>query len=406
MFRSEVIEKQRYRLTGSVQIAVPISWSLLITTMFTLLASLIVFLLLGSYSRVETVSGVIEPETGVAEIFPSRPGTLTRLFVRENDYVMKDTPLVAVQAGEAASGPSIADQVASSLKLQGISLDAQRFAAQDTVSSQLEQLSSQRTGLVAEIDALESQAGLQRSLVKSASEELERLRPLQVRGFINARDYRSREDSLLSRQQQLSQLVQSIGSRKAALQEARSKQSEIVAQAKGQIGSIAIAQAQLVQQAAVSAGTQTYAINAPVTGRITAISARPGQFVQPSAILMSIVPQGSVLQASLKVPTSAIGFIKVGQKVRVSIDAFPYQQFGVILGHVQTVASSPVVAPSELGAPSRSYPVKVVLDRPEVLAFGRRERLLPGMTLSARIVTRKQSLVEWLLNPILAVQNR
>jgi membrane fusion protein len=40
------------------------------------------------------------------------------------------------------------------------------------------------------------------------------------------------------------------------------------------------------------------------------------------------------------------------------------------------------------------------------MAFRRKQSLLAGMTLSARIVTRKQTLLEWLFEPIYAVNRR
>jgi membrane fusion protein len=58
------------------------------------------------------------------------------------------------------------------------------------------------------------------------------------------------------------------------------------------------------------------------------------------------------------------------------------------------------------GAVVSAYPVVVEIDNPEVIAFGRREKLVPGMTLTARIVTEKQSLIEWLFEPLFAVRRR
>jgi membrane fusion protein len=48
----------------------------------------------------------------------------------------------------------------------------------------------------------------------------------------------------------------------------------------------------------------------------------------------------------------------------------------------------------------------VKLDTEAVTAFGRSEPLVSGMTLSARIVTEKQSLLEWLFEPLYAVRRR
>lgn len=41
-----------------------------------------------------------------------------------------------------------------------------------------------------------------------------------------------------------------------------------------------------------------------------------------------------------------------------------------------------------------------------VRAFGASRPVLPGMTLSARIVTERRSLLEWLFEPVFAVSNR
>jgi membrane fusion protein len=52
------------------------------------------------------------------------------------------------------------------------------------------------------------------------------------------------------------------------------------------------------------------------------------------------------------------------------------------------------------------YLVAVAMDRDHIIAFGQRQPLVPGMTLSARIVTEKQTLIQWLFEPLLAVQRR
>ena len=121
---------------------------------------------------------------------------------------------------------------------------------------------------------------------------------------------------------------------------------------------------------------------------------------------MTIVPAGAKLRAELAVPSAAIGFVKQGQQVRLAIDAFPYQRFGTVTGKVQTVSASAVNAQGPNGTMIAVYPVTVVIDRPSIAAYGRTEPLVSGMTLTARIVTEKQSLLEWLFEPLFAVQRR
>lgn len=122
--------------------------------------------------------------------------------------------------------------------------------------------------------------------------------------------------------------------------------------------------------------------------------------------MMTIVPAASVLRAELKVPSSAISFLKPRQTVTLAIDAFPYQRFGTVKGRVLTVSTSPISSRESDGSAISVYPISVALDRSTVSAFDRNEPLLVGMTLTARIVTEKQSLIEWLFEPLLAVQRR
>ena len=121
---------------------------------------------------------------------------------------------------------------------------------------------------------------------------------------------------------------------------------------------------------------------------------------------MTIVPANSKLRAELAVPTSAVGFLRPGQDVRLAVDAIPYQRFGTVKGRIITVAGSPVSRQGPQGSVLAVYPVTVALTQTSVLAFGRQQVLVSGMTLSARIVTEKQSLLEWLFEPLFAVRKR
>ena len=121
---------------------------------------------------------------------------------------------------------------------------------------------------------------------------------------------------------------------------------------------------------------------------------------------MTIVPAGAKLRAELAVPSAAIGFVKQGQQVRLAIDAFPYQRFGTVAGKVQTVAASAVNAQGPSGSTIAVYPVTVMLDTASITAYGRNESLVSGMSLTARIITEKQSLLQWLFEPLFAVRRR
>lgn len=407
LFRSEVFQQKKDRLSGSVSIAVPLSWQAIGYLIFGGLIVAITFLSLATYSRVETVTGAIVPDKGVAAIIPTRPGTITEVLVEDGEQVAKGATLVAIRAEEdSASGISAAALTEQAIAQQDASLIAQMSAAERSAAAQQSQILSQASGLRAEIDQLDSQIVLQQSLVNSARLDLEKARSVAERGFISRADLQAREDNLLARQQQLSQLQQSLSARRATLSQLSSSAASISAQAQSEAANIAAARAQVAQQAAGNAGARSYALTAPFAGTVTALTMRSGQRVGLQSQIMAVIPQNARLRAELLVPSQAIGFVKRGQEVRLAIDAFPYQRFGTVTGTVMTVASSAVSQTLPNGAVVSAYPVVVDINNPEVVAFGRREQLVPGMSLTARIITEKQSLIEWLFEPLFAVRRR
>lgn len=407
MFRTEAINHRADRLSGDVAIAVPVAWQWIGFVIFGGIIAAVIFLSLAGYARVETATGAIVPDAGVSAVMPMRSGVISSLAVRDGQDVKAGMALASIRAEEdSASGLSTGAQIEAAIAQKDVSLSLQSSATMAASQAQVSQLAEQRAGLAAEIGQLESQINLQRALVESARRDLERVRIIAERGFVSGRDLQNREELLLSRQQGLAQLGQMLAARRASLAEAVRSAVQVAAQARVQSASLAATRAEVAQQAANASGSRSYVLRAPVAGRVTALTARVGQPVNAQSPLMSIVPTGSVLRAELAVQTAAIGFVKPGQEVRLAIDAFPYQRFGTVPGKVITVASSAVPRQTADGTTIAVYPVTVSLSRTNVAAFGRTEALIPGMTLSARIVTEKQSLLEWLFEPLYAVRQR
>jgi membrane fusion protein len=118
---------------------------------------------------------------------------------------------------------------------------------------------------------------------------------------------------------------------------------------------------------------------------------------------MQIVPGDSPLQAELFISARAIGFVEVGQDVRLLFDSFPYQRFGTYHGRITKVSqtvllASDVASPIELKEPA--YTATVALDRPDVTANGKKIPLQPDMSLKADIILEKRTLVDWIFTPL------
>lgn len=407
MFRPEALASRSSGLMGNVSIVVPVAWQIITCVLFGSLAAALIFLSVATYSRVEIATGTVVPAAGVVPIVPTRGGVITGIAVSEGQRVPSNAVLASVRAEEdSGDGISAAARVEAALRQEGASLSVQAGEIGTAARSQLNQLAAQRDGLAAEIAQLEAQMTLQRGLIGSSERELARVRAVAERGFISGRDMTVREEQLLSRRQALAQLSQSLAARRGALAAAERNAVQIVAEARGRSANLEATRAELSRRTAEAAGARTYVLRAPVSGRVAALTGRLGQPVNPQTNLMSIIPERSALQAQLSVTTSAIGFVRKGQGVRLAIDAFPYQRFGTVTGRVVAVAATPISEPGPNNTTRPVYPVTVALDRTAVSAYGRQEPLVSGMTLNARIVTEKQSLLHWLFEPLFAVANR
>ncbi|MEA1083691.1 HlyD family efflux transporter periplasmic adaptor subunit [Sphingomonas sp. CD22] len=375
--------------------------------MLAMLATSIAFLFAGSYARVETVVGQIEPDLGAAQIVPSRAGIVTAIPAKEGEHVRAASPLVSVRVEEigraGGTGPT---QVLTALGEQDAQLAAQQRSTLAGAGATRQRLAAQITGLRAETAALDQQIVSQRRLVEVAQGDYDRSQVIASKGFLSRRDLQTREEALVGRQQQLASLAQTRADKQASLIEASRAIEEAGRTAQAAAAGIAGDRASVAQRRFDVEASRGYTLTSPIAGVVTAVTARIGQPAQPAAPLMTIVPAGARLEAQLYVPTEAAGFLTVGQEVRLQVDAFPYTRFGSVRAAVSRISSAAVNRASANGRSEPVYLVIASIDEPRIYAFGRFHRLQPDMTLTARIVTEKRTLAEWLFEPILAVRRR
>jgi membrane fusion protein len=150
-------------------------------------------------------------------------------------------------------------------------------------------------------------------------------------------------------------------------------------------------------------------INAPISGKVTALRAIVGASVGTQLPLLTMLPAGGKLEAHLFVPTRAIGFAEIGQEVRLLYDAFDYRHFGVHVGTISQISSS-VFSPAEVQAGLQltepTYRVTVKIARQQVAANGQQFTLQAGMSLRADIVLEKRTLINWLMDPLIRLRGR
>ena len=407
LFRPEAHASRLDRLEGDLSLAPPTSWQGVGYLFLAVIVTVAVFLSAGSYAQVVTTIGVISPDKGLSAALPARPGVVRQVMVTEGQAVRRGQPLALIESDQfLESGKSVADQSKSTSLEERASIARQIERVRLAAAAEGRRFQAQAQGLRAEIASLEQQIRIQQTLIASASDDLVRYTEGAAKGFISRRDLDARRDALLVRQQNLQQLQQLHAAKHSALQESAQSVSQATALGGSQVEALSASQAGLAQKLVGIESSRNYLLLSPVDGIATSVTARIGQPAMTNVPLLSVVPRAARLQAELAVPASAIGFVEVGQEVRLSVDAFPYQQFGTVSAKIVSVAAAPL--PRAEGGPPAAPAFLVIasLARPDVSAFGKPRPLLSGMTVSARITTRRQSLLEWLFQPIFAIGSR
>lgn len=138
-------------------------------------------------------------------------------------------------------------------------------------------------------------------------------------------------------------------------------------------------------------------IKAPVSGTATGLRIHGiGEVVKPGEILLQIIPDKSDMVISARIPNRDIGFVKVGQDTKIKLDAFPFQDFGVLHGKVRDIERYPEID----GKRGFTYKVWVEPKQLYVEARGQKVPLKDGLTCECEIVVRRVSVLWALLRPI------
>lgn len=141
-------------------------------------------------------------------------------------------------------------------------------------------------------------------------------------------------------------------------------------------------------------------LKAPFEGKIYNVKVTRGP-VQQGEELLSILPKDQELVLEVDVLNRDIGFIRPGQRVKVKLATFPFQEFGIVDGEVVRVSPDAVVRKDETGRDlGPVFPTKVRLSKHAINVRGKAVELTPGMVATGEIVTRQKTILQYLIEPI------
>ncbi len=183
------------------------------------------------------------------------------------------------------------------------------------------------------------------------------------------------------------------------------KSQEQIKNIQSQITSLQSEIAQIISQIlSLNWQLQQRVLRSPVDGVVFALpTKKPGVVVQPGQMMAQVAPKRSALILRAQIASQQSGFVRVGMPVKIKFDAYPFQDYGVVQGHITWISPDSKVTDNSAGK-VETFELEIALDHPYIQAGNKRIELTPGQTATAEVIVRQRRIIDFLLDPFRKLQ--
>lgn len=277
--------------------------------------------------------------------------------------------------------------------------NAERWSSQRKVFE--EQILQKRE----EIAAARNQQNAAEEQLKLVSEEVDMRETLFKSGYSSKVDYYTVRRQRAAVEAELSRLKGQEATAAKALDELSKRISDldnnIRQDSLGELGAASAEIAQIDQSMdRLQDRVKRLEIVSPVRGFVQSLKAKTvGAVVPAGGVLMEIVPVDDELLVEARISTRDVGHLHDGQKVIVKVASYDFVRFGSVEGTLRDVSATTYVDEKDNQPYYKGW---VRLAQPYVGKHEGKNRILPGMTVQADIITGDKTLLQYLLKPLQA----
>jgi HlyD family secretion protein len=401
-----------------------------------LVVALAVWAALGKLDIVAVAEGRLVPASQLKIVQPPEQGVVREILVREGERVAAGQLLMRMESRLTDADLSVVKQELALRRLQLRRIDAELAGAR------LERDEADPPALYAEVEAqwaanrraLEDALAQERSVLERARQnhaaaaevktKLEQTLPhyraqeeayqkLARQGYAGNLAAQEKSRERIEKEQDLRAQVHALESATALMAQSERRLAQIQSEYRQKLQAERVDTYAAVQRLGEELGKQEHKqgrleLRAPQAGTVKDLATHtPGTVVGPGVIIMTLVPADEQLRAEVWVSNQDVGFVHVGQRVKLKLVAFTFQKYGMLEGQVLRVsadAAEQAPAPGARGEAQRALPAAykmvVELDAQHLDAGGHRYALAPGMHVTAEVKLGSRTVLEYLLSPV------
>lgn len=406
-------------------------------TLLALVAVLLAWTLTAKLDIVAVAPGKLVPASQVKIVQAADAGIVREILVRDGDRVAAgqtllrmDATLTGADAGQIAhelalkritvraidaalGGRALAAQAGDPPALFA-QVSAQFFARRQALNDAVLQEQQAATRARGERLAAQQIRDKLHTTLPVVRQSAESFAKLHKEGFVGELMANDKRREAIEREQDLKAQEATLHALDAAIAQAESRIAQLRSNFRSQllterVEAQAVVERLQQEQAKLGFRTALLELRAPQDGVVQNLATHtPGAVVQPGTALLQVVPKGDALRAEAALANEDVGFVEVGQRVKLKLAAYPFQKYGLLEGRVVQLsadAQEPEAAAKATGAPNVTPPLtyKAVIEleaQSLTLPSGGRLALAPGMAATVEIQQGRRTVMEYLLSPV------
>lgn len=360
------------------------------------------------YTRKEAVYGFINSQEGELRILAPTSGVF-RSDLKSGAAVIKEQRIAFVDTLQLSAKEGSFTQIQkSSLQEKKDSFEREYAQGKQALDAQKLAIGEQIRRAKESLSQIEAEQKTRQELVSLEQGNYARQESLVRQNFVAQASLATFRAAELTRAAELQGVTRAVvaASEQVAVYQSdlsalNAKFASLVEQKNRDISTLNAASGQVSHEASTN-------IFAPISGRLSTVIASNGETVLAGQLVAKLTPGSGPVVATVILPATSNGRIKVGQRVMLRMGAFPFSTYGQVESEIASVEDTPLLSDEVPSLKENGVATGTVVYRAQarILAVPKNiglSALRPGMQFEGAVDIERKSFLATFLWPLLKV---